>query len=217
MTHERRLVAGLLAATLCLPVSAVEKISVLGLFKDKAVLTIDGKRRVLSAGETSPEGVRLVSADSEAAVLEVDGQRGHYRLGSHISSTFTAPEAGAAAKIWPTPDGMYSVTGSINGYPVDFLVDTGATLVAMNRNQARRLGIDHRVEGEPGMSSTASGLARTWYVTLDRVRVGDIALRNVKAAVLDGDFPTEVLLGMSFLNRVDMRRDGRLLELRKKY
>ncbi len=204
----------LLAVTTALP--AVEKITVLGLFKDKAIVRIDGKQRVIEAGGSTPEGVKLVSADSEEAVLEVNGEVATYRLGTHIGTTYAKPKEGPSVQIWPDGLGMYSVVGSINGYPVNFLVDTGATLVAMNKHEARRLGIDYLVEGSPGMSSTASGMVATYYVRLKRVRIGDIALGEIPAAVIDGDFPADVLLGNSFLNRVHMRREGRMLELQKR-
>lgn len=207
----------LLCTTLVSTALGIEKITILGLFKDKAIVNIDGKQRVLRAGEISPEGVTLVSADSAGAVLEIDGAQATYKLGSHISSTFTPAPEQTPVRIWPDVGGMYLATGSINGYPVKFLVDTGATYIAMNAGEARRLGIDYLVVGQRGMSSTASGVVTTYYVMLDRVRVGDITLTNVQAAVIDGAFPTEVLLGNSFLNRLDMRREGRALELRKKF
>jgi len=192
---------------------AAEKIVVVGLFTGKAIVEIDGKRRVLAAGETSPEGVKLLSATSEEAVLEIEGEARSYPLGTHIGTTYSTPAEGATVHIWPDASGMYTVTGSINGFPVEFLVDTGATRIAMNRNEARRLGIDYLVEGAPGMSATASGVVPTYYVRLDRVRVGDITLRDVEAAVIDGDFPIDVLLGNSFLNRLEMKREGKMLEL----
>ena len=196
---------------------AVDKITVLGLFKDKAIVNIDGKQRVIRAGETTPEGVLLISANSEQAVIEIDGNTATYKLGSHIGTQYAKPAEGTAVQIWPDASGMYNAVGSINGYPVDFLVDTGATLIAMNRNQARRLGIDYLVDGKPSYAATASGVVATYQVRLKRVRVGDIELTDVEASVIDGDFPLEVLLGNSFLNRLQMTRQGKMLELRKKY
>ncbi|NIR58755.1 MAG: TIGR02281 family clan AA aspartic protease, partial [Gammaproteobacteria bacterium] len=78
--------------------------------------------------------------------------------GGQIGGTFERPEQ-VTVRIWPTPNRMYTVLGSINGYPVDFIVDTGATLVSMSGREARRLGIDYRVIGKPSQSSTASGIA----------------------------------------------------------
>jgi aspartyl protease family protein len=207
------LLLAVLAATEAI---AVEKIVVLGLFRDRAILSVDGVQRVLTAGETSPEGVLLISADSSAAVLEIDGTRNSYSLGSHITAEFTAPARGSTVLIAPDGQGMYRVNGSINGFQVAFIVDTGATLIAMNRSDAARIGIDYRIDGEESRAATASGVDRVYLVTLDLVRVGDIELEDVPAAVHDGDFPLVILLGNSFLNRVDLQREGRLLEIREK-
>ena len=217
--HKRRFL-GWFVLFVCLAPSlanAVEKITVLGLFKDKAIVNVDGKQRVLSVGEPSPEGILLISANSEEAVMEVDGETASYGLGSHISTTFDPPPEGPVVRIWPDSYGMYSIIGNINSYPVTFLVDTGATLIAMNKNEARRLGLDYLVSGTPSKASTASGIVNTYHIKLDKVRVGDITLTNVDASVIDGNFPTEVLLGNSFLNRLEMRREGAMLELKKKY
>ena len=195
---------------------AVEKIRVNGLFKDKAILVIDGKQRLLRAGETSPEGVTLIQSNSKRAVIEVNGVQSTHELGTQISGGFSKPES-PAVYIYPTPNNMYTVVGSINGYPVNFVVDTGATAVSMNSNQARRLGIDYAVEGRQALSQTASGIVKIYIVRLKRVKVGDIELTNVEGSVHEGDFPTEVLLGMSFLGRLEMRRNDGVLELRKKY
>ena len=190
-------------------------IVVLGLFRDMAILRVDGMQHKLRTGETSPEGIKLISANSEEAVLEINGRQETYKLGSHVSLSFTAPVK-SGALIRPV-NGMYKVSGFINRQPVDFLVDTGASSIAMNSNQARKLGINYRYEGEEGYSSTASGYAKIYKLKLDSVQVGDIVVRNVEAAVLEGNFPTETLLGMSFLNHVNMKRDGQLLMLEKKW
>ena len=207
----------LLVMGLAVNVWGVEKIQVMGLFKDKAIVVIDGKQRLLRVGEPSADGVILVAANSKEAIIEVNGREASYRLGSEISTTFDAPAKAQVVHIWPTLNGMYAVQGSINGHPLGFVVDTGASWIALNANQAKRLGIDYRTSGRMGYSETASGMVKTYYVNLRRVKVGSIELSNVKAAVVDGAFPTIALLGMSFLNRVQIRRDGAVMELRKKY
>ena len=103
-----------------------------------------------------------------------------------------------------------------NGRPVDFVVDTGANLVALSGRQAQRLGIDVRVVGTPSQTITASGVAAAHLVNLSRVKVGDIELRGVEGIVIDGDYPPITLLGMSFLNRLNMRKDGQVMELQTK-
>jgi aspartyl protease family protein len=210
-------IAGL--ATCCAIVSAQaqNKISVIGLFKDKAIVEIDGVRRVLNTGATSPEGVRLLGADSKGAVMVIDGQEQRFVLGSKIIAGTASPSATkATVKIWPDPAGMYLVNGSINQFPVKFLVDTGATLVAMNEVEAKRIGIPYKLKGQLGQSSTASGIAKTYYIRLAKVRVGDIELTDVDGAILEGGYPIEVLLGNSFLSRLNMVRSGQMMELQSK-
>jgi aspartyl protease family protein len=187
-----------------------------GLFTDRAVLLIEDQQRLLRVGQTSPEGVKLVSASSELAVLLIDGEEVTARLDGRVS----ARKRTAAVKevqVWRNTTGMYTTVGSINGLPVSFLVDTGATQVAMNASQARRLGIDFHVTGRPAAVTTASGVERAWLVMLDSVKVGDLEVRNVAAVVLEGAQPQVTLLGMSYLGRMEILNEGRLMTLRKKY
>jgi aspartyl protease family protein len=189
---------------------------VVGLFKDRAVVIIEGKQRVLRVGQISPEGVKLVAADSESALLEYEGVEFKGMLDARVNARTRSPTA-EEVQIWRNPQGMYATTGSINGLPVSLLVDTGATQVAMNAAQARRLGIDYRVIGVPAAITTASRLEPAWAVTLDSVKVGSIQLTNVEGVVLEGAQPETVLLGMSYLGRLEIRNDGRLLTLQRKY
>jgi aspartyl protease family protein len=190
-------------------------IIVLGLFKNKAIVKIDGKQRTLKKGKKSPEGVTLISADSDVAVLNVDGKQQEFRLGRHVSTSFKEKKQ-AEAKIMPV-NGMYSISGFINGQQVNFLVDTGATWIAMNANQARSLGINFRYIGKRSSVSTANGVVPVYRIMLEKVKVGEIELRNVAAGVLEGNSPTEVLLGNSFLNRVEMQRQGQIMLLKQKF
>lgn len=199
-----------------LPALAVDKIVVLALFKNKVVVKIDGKRRLLTTGKPSPEGVRLITSDSDKAIIEVNGAKTTYKLGSHITTNYSQGAAKASVQIWPNRSGMYFVNGNINSFPVRFLVDTGATSIAMNKNEAKRLGINYRLDGLEGRTSTASGVVKAYYVKLKKVKVGDILLRDVEAGIIDGNFPREVLLGNSFLNKVRMIRHGQMMELQKK-
>ncbi len=210
----RPLIALLVLLLVAAPLSAAPKVVVLGLFKDRAVLEVNGKRRVLAVGQLTPEGIRLLAADSDAAVLEIDGQQQRLALGTQIGGSYQAP-AMREVQLWPDNEGMYNVSGTINGQPVDFLVDTGATYVAMNAGEARRLGIDYRVVGERGMVTTASGTAPVFQVKLDKVQVGELVVYNVAAVVLEGDQPEQALLGMSFLGRLELQRQGALMLLRQ--
>lgn len=197
-------------------VQAADDVRVVGLFSDRVVLLVDGQQRLLKVGQTSPEGVKLISATSEKATLLVNGKEVVARMDGRVSARKRAPEVDEV-QVWRNPTGMYTTVGSINGLLVTFLVDTGASAVAMNAREARRLGIDYRVVGRASAITTASGAERGWAVTLDTVKVGDLELRNVAAMVLEGEYPVTTLLGMSYLGQLEINNDGRLMTLRKKY
>ena len=205
----------MLAILASVPGSAAD-VRVVGLFNDRAVVLVDGRQYLLNPGETSPEGVTLVSASSDSAVLEVDGRRITAVLDGRVSARKRSATS-REVRIRRNTAGMYSTVGSINGLPVSFLVDTGATQIAMNSAQARRLGIDYRVIGDPAAVTTASGQEHAWLVVLDTVKVGELALHNVSGVVIEGSQPAETLLGMSFLGRLEITNDGQLMTLRQKY
>ena len=195
---------------------AVEQLEVQGLFSGKAVVLIDGKRHILSIGETSPEGVRVISADSKSAVLEENGNQKTYRLGNTIHTNFEKPRF-VREQIFANSYGMFLTQGVINGHQVKFLVDTGATIVAMSSTKAKQLGIAYRLDGIPTRASTASGVANGWGITLKSVKVGRIKQKNVPAMVIDGTHPREILLGMSFLDNLKVtKEDGKLVLEEKK-
>jgi len=191
-------------------------VNVLGLFRNKAIVKIDGVQRILKLGKVSPEGAKLISSTSNEAVIEIDGVQRSYQLGSHIGSTFKRDKQ-PEVSIYKDELGMFNVVGSINNFPVSFLVDTGASHIAMNRNEARRLGIDFRQYGRRGFANTANGPVNTWSITLNKVQVGQLILTNVKAFVNDSDSPHKVLLGMSFLGQLEMKNEGSSLKLKKKF
>jgi aspartyl protease family protein len=210
-----RLAAFALLAAVAVIAHALDVV-VVGLFGGKAVVMIDGGApRTLGAGQSTPEGVRLIRAEAEAAELEIDGKRQILRLGGGRYGGGAAAES-PSARLYVDGDGHFISDGIINGTRVRFLVDTGATAVAMNSRLAAQLGIQYR-SGSPERALTANGAIAVYPVKLDTVRVGGIELHNVDAYVHDSDHPTIVLLGMSFLNRVDMRRDGTLLTLTQRY
>jgi len=191
------------------------EIVVLGLFNGMAIITVDGDKRKLRTGQVSKEGIKLIHSDSEKAILEINGKRETHLLGTHINSSYERPPQ-SKAQIWPK-DGMYITAGSINSQPIEFMVDTGASFVVMNSSTARKLGIDYRYTGVKGWASTANGDVVTYNLKLKTVQVGEIKLKNVQGAVIEGDSPSQVLLGNSFLNRLEMTRKGTMMQLRTKY
>lgn len=187
-----------------------------GLFKNGAVLNIDGKRRLLKVGQTTPEGVRLLAANPQRAQVEINGKRRSLHLSKAISSDFSAPIKRRVA-VNKSRNNAYYTSGTINGQTVNLLIDTGATSVAMNSTMAKRLGIDYLLHGRQGSVRTASGVTRAYYITLKTVAVGGIAVNNVAAAVIEGNFPHEILLGMSYLSHVSMEEKRGVLSLQQKY
>jgi aspartyl protease family protein len=192
---------------------AVDEITLQALFHNKAIFVIDGARHVLSVGQTSKEGVRLIATDTAAeyAEVEVDGKREIVKL-DMVMSTFR-PAQHASVTLWAGPGGHFFADGTINGLAIRFLVDTGATTIALSGDDAARLGIDYRKQGHPGYANTAAGVVRAYALKLDKVEVGPITLYNVDAGVIEGSYPREPLLGMSFLGRLDMKREGDRMEL----
>lgn len=209
------------ALTFTVAAAQAADISVTALFGGKAQIIVDGgKPRMLSAGQTSPEGVKLISADSSAAVIEFQGKRLSLALGSgsRIGGIDLSAGSSSGSSVTLTADaqGHYQTLGQVNGGTVMFLVDTGATSIALPSADARRLGINY-LNGQRGFTQTANGRAAAYRVTLDTVKVGDITLHAVEAVVLEGDGLKIALLGMSFLNRTEMKRDGQALTLIRRY
>jgi aspartyl protease family protein len=194
------------------PVALVVK----ALFEGKALLEIDGRQRLLAVGETSPEGVTLLSADANGARVRVGDVAREVRLDERIDAQFARGAEPRRVLLAPAADGHYYVDGAINGTGIRFVVDTGATTVAINRRDARRIGLLYRVDGEPMLVETASGPAQAFRVDLRSVKIHAIELRGIAGVVVDGDYPSTALLGQSCLNRLDMRRDGLMLELRER-
>ena len=194
--------------------AAPESVVVSGLFKNRAVLEIDGKQRLLRVGETSPEGVTLVEANSKRAILEIDGVQAEYPLGDRIQTGFAAPEE-QVVHVPLSPSGLYLAPGMINGRLVTFQVDTGATAVALSSDLAEKVGIDYE-KGQRQQVMTASGVTYAYSLTIDEIAVGGIKQRNVRAAVLEGQLPRWPLLGMTFLGSVQISKGDALMELRSR-
>lgn len=192
------------------------EVNVVGLFSGKAMVSINGgKHRVIAAGETSPEGVKLISADSLTAVLEIDGKRQNLGMGKSASIPSADGGGNQSAVLAADIQGHFVTTGSINGTSARMMVDTGATMVSMGKDEARRLGISY-LNGERGMVSTANGVVPAYRVTLNTVRVGNLTLHQVDGLVQESSMPF-VLLGMSFLKRLEIKQDGANMTLLKKY
>jgi aspartyl protease family protein len=185
-------------------------IEVEALFTDAAVLLIDGQRKMLRTGQ-SFGGVTLVAAYSRTATLEVDGATMVLGISRRVGTNYEPPGA-RVVEIPRDAQLQYQTTAAINGKRVRVLVDTGANVVAMSSRHAAALGVDYRA-GVPGQVETAGGILQAWQVTLRSVDVGGIRVDGVQASVVEGDFPADVLLGMTFLRHVEMQETNGVLSL----
>ncbi|MCC7325534.1 MAG: TIGR02281 family clan AA aspartic protease [Burkholderiales bacterium] len=191
------------------------EVSVVGLFPNKAVVQIDGGAlRTLSVGQRTAEGIVLVAVGRDGATLDIDGQRTTLGLGNARIAR-TAPVA-ESARLTADLQGHFAADGQVNGRSIRFVVDTGATLVALPADDARRVAIDYR-NGKQVTMRTANGNAPAYLVKLDTVSVGSVTLHGVDALVIEGKGLPYPLLGMSFLNRMDMKREGDMMTLTRRY
>ena len=193
---------------------AQQDIRVLGLFKGAALLKVDGKQKLLKVGQEW-KGIALLEANSKAAVADVNGERMTLTLSTHISSNYAQP-TGTTVRIPKNDNRQYITTAKINGRGTKVLVDTGANIVAINSNTARALGVDYS-KGIPGKVQTASGVVTAYSVMLDSVDVGGINVPRVQASILEGPYPEMVLLGMSYLQHVELSEKNGILMLVRKF
>jgi len=196
------------------PLQAAEKISLLALFKGKVLISVDGKKVLLVQGKSGSAGIRLLATDTrvETARIEVDGETRTLRLGVVNSAPGSATDGDKKVVLYAGSQGFFYADGRINGTSVKFLIDTGANVVALNDATARLVGIDYKTDGKRGFATTASGYAAVYNLQLRSVSIGGITLRHVEAIVIEGPQPATALLGMSFLGKLDMKRQGERIE-----
>ena len=196
---------------------AETRLNVVGLFSGKALVSINGSApQSIGAGQTK-NGVKLIAADSESATFMVEGKKQTLKMGQAASvAGSTGPATNDPVSLYADQAGHFLGNLTINGATLKYLVDTGASSVAMNSGDAKFAKIDYE-KGEKGLSSTANGVVQVYRVKLNTLKIGTIILNNVDAAVIEGGSPPVVLLGMSALNRLDMKRDNSILTLTKKY
>jgi aspartyl protease family protein len=217
---RRRLVLSLPAAALApwltAPAQAQSVLLSGTLGSSKAILVIDGQMRTVAVGQTVG-GVTLRSIGADEAVVLIGGKPFSLRLGSSPVSLGGGGGGGGGGReiVLPVgPGGHFMANGSINGKSANFMVDTGATTIAMGMAEAQRLGLRYD-GGRRGMASTAGGNVPMYEVNLNSVRIGDVEVYNLSAGVVQANMPY-ILLGNNFLSRFNMRRDGDTMRLEKK-
>ena len=208
-------IIALLLFLACAPVLAGE-VALIGVIGDKAaVLAVDGgDPKAVKLGQ-SWNGVTVVAVEKERATVEIDGKRRVLVLGQHYRSAAVTSDR-QSATLAADSRGHFFAEASVNDVPMRFVVDTGASVVVLSAADASRLGVDWR-HGSRRMIQTANGATGGYLVKLDKVKVGGIELTNVEGVVLEEGLGAVGLLGMSFLNRVEMQRDGQTMTLIRRF
>ncbi|NBD19684.1 TIGR02281 family clan AA aspartic protease [Aquabacterium fontiphilum] len=201
----------------CLGAAQAASVAMTGGMGSKALLVINGGApKALAAGDTH-QGVKVVSVANDRVTIEVNGRRDTVMLGGAPVSVGAGAVAGGGREIvlHASSGGHFVTQGSINGRSTRFMVDTGATTIAMGADEARRLGIQFE-SGEPFYGSTANGTVRGYRVQLRSVRIQEVEVFGVEAAVLPQPMPY-ILLGNSFLSRFQMKRENEQLTLSRRF
>jgi len=220
MTPSRiSVAAGLLTAFALLQGAAcAQSVALAGMLGSKALLVVDGSTpKSVAAGETH-QGVKVISTSGDQAVIEQSGKRHTLRVGdAPVSMGGSGASAGRGTRIILTESGggHFMTAGQINGRAVQFMVDTGATSIAMSVADAERTGINYK-NGQPVRISTANGNTQGFRIQLNSVRIGDVEVYDVAAVVTPEPMPY-LLLGNSFLTRFQMKRENNLMTLDKRY
>jgi len=203
-----------LALGLVCGVAGAQEVGLAGVLGSRALLVVNGDEPQAVAVGQSLAGVKVVSVQSGQVVVEIGGKKRPLRIGQYAVGS---AEADGGGKIVMTADnqGHFYTTGTVNGVSVRFLVDTGATMISLGISDARRIGLDFE-RGQKGLTQTANGQGVVSKVQLNTVRIGDVTLHNVDALIHQTEMPM-ALLGMSFLNRMEMQRDGSTMTLKKRF
>jgi aspartyl protease family protein len=206
-----------LALSLAAGMAAAQSVTLQGMLGNKALLIVDGAAPHSVAPGESYKGVKVLSTQGDQAVLEIGGRQQTLHVGEAPASVGgSGPGARGNRIVLTASSGDHFLTqGTINGKAVRFLVDTGATTIAMGTADAERLGIAYK-NGQLARSNTANGVVTAYLVKLASVRIGDVEVYDVDASVLPGSMST-VLLGNSFLARFQMTRMNDQMVLERRY
>ena len=207
-----------LVASIAMGAAHAQSVALAGMLGSKALLVVDGTvPKAVAAGQTH-QGVTVISTSGDQAVIEQSGKRRTLRVGeAPVSLGGAGASAGRGTRIVlnESSGGHFMTAGQINGRAVQFMVDTGATSIAMSASDAERAGIAYKT-GEAVRMSTANGISQGFRIKLNSVRVGDVEVFDVDAVVIPQPMPY-LLLGNSFLSRFQMRRENTLMTLDKRY
>ena len=211
--------AATLFVLLALPAGTAlaQSVALQGMLGTRALLIVDGGDPKGVAPGDSWRGVKVISTTGDTAVLEIKGQRVNLRVGDSPASVGTQRAAGSGRTITLPmgSDGHFAGSATINGQAAQFIVDTGASSVAIGVGDADRLGLNYRA-GQPVRIATANGNAVGWRIKLASVRVGEVEIYEVDAVVTPQSMPY-VLMGNSFLSRFQMKRENDTMTLERRF
>lgn len=204
-----------LAALLASLQAAAADVALIGIFAGKAaILSVDaGAPKTVKVGQ-SYAGVTLIAVEGDRATVEIDGKRRVLVQGQAYSSK-GASAGEQSVTLAAGPGGHFMADGQVNGAAIRFMVDTGASAIAIPAADANRLGIDYR-KGRRGTAKTASGATDVYLVRLNNIRIGVIELQDIDAVVVEQGLDIG-LLGNTFLNRMEIRQDGRTMTLKRRF
>ena len=203
--------------SLCALTAMAQSVAMTGAMGRKALLVIDGGApKALASGEVH-QGVKVISVGSDQAVVEVTGHRQAVTLGAAPVSVGrrSASSGNGQIVLSAGSGGHFLAQGSINGRATQFVVDTGATMVSMGESEARRLGINFE-SGQRMRAHTANGVATGYRISLSSLRIQDVEVYNVEAAVMPVGMPF-ILLGNSFLSRFQMKQENGTMTLTRRF
>lgn len=198
--------------------ATAQTVALAGMLGGKALVIVDGGApKTVAAGE-SHKGIKVVSTQGDAAVIEIGGKRHTLRVGDAPASVGGSGGGDASGKrivLSAGSGGHFFTSAQINGQAVQVVVDTGATMVALSLAEAQRIGLNYRA-GQATQVSTANGVIPAWRIKLGSVRIGDVMVYDVDSVVSSGSMPY-VLLGNSYLSRFQMTRTNDEMVLEKRY
>ncbi|MBV7540727.1 TIGR02281 family clan AA aspartic protease [Acidovorax sp. sic0104] len=214
--HLQLRVAAALAALCLAPAWAhAQSVGIAGMLGSKALLVVDAHPpRALGAGDEF-QGVKVIAVGKDEATVEIKGGQRVLRLGEAPVSVGRKGGSGRRVVLVADSRGHFVNSGTINGRVMQYMVDTGATSVAIGRTDAERMGLNYQ-GGQPVRMSTANGVSQGWRMKLDSVRIGDVEVFGVEAVITPQPMPY-VLLGNSFLNEFQMTRMNNEMVLEKRH
>ena len=204
----------MLALTLAASGAWAQSVALSGVLGNKALLVIDGSAPKALAVNESHKEVRLLQVSGDSAMVEIKGQRQTLRLGeAPVSGGANGTARSDQLVLIADARGHFVNRGYINGKTMQYMVDTGASTIAIGRADADRMGLAYQ-QGTPVLMRTANGTAQGWRLKLSSVKIGEMEVYDIEAVVAPESMPY-VLLGNNLLTQFQMTRKGNEMVLKK--